>query len=466
TVVPEDTPMAVIVGGVVGGILVLATVAAVVGVLIWKKRNPRYEKPLPRRERESDAYTGLQPTNNDTGRQPPAGIANPQNSTGHGESDHPHSYMEVLPPDNTYDPLQMTRRQDTAVYTDLRPTGSGGRGTGDNVIITCNAHGRPAPSVTLHKANGELLNEVGNTPSDEHDKTVSSTLVGVTSEAMGTYTCTADNNFTSPEQDKVQLNVTSIVEDPSLPVVICSIKPLDVPHDRLGVYRVEVSNGLEGTYKYFFQVRHATLPSKGGDPFPYWAIIVIVLILTLAAVGIAVARRVFKGKHTATKDSTICTCSAVWDPDPDLYKLKSNVTVTTQHNLRPSKGGDPSPYWAIIVIVLIVTLATAGIVVANHPPQKPPFIANSRQSKFLPVGGTVTCTVQGGKPLVTAVHFNCTNQHLTNDVSKPVGTSVSSSVTISTTQTTDDDTTCYCWATWEPEPGLYTLTSQKSFQIA
>ncbi|KAK7497463.1 hypothetical protein BaRGS_00011305 [Batillaria attramentaria] len=91
-------------------------------------------------------------------------------------------------------------------------------------------------------------------------------------------------------------NVTSIVEDPSLPVVICSIKPLDVPHDRLGVYRVEVSNGLEGTYKYFFQVRHATLPSEGGDTrtFPYWAIIVIVFILTLAAVGIAVARRVWK----------------------------------------------------------------------------------------------------------------------------------------------------------------------------
>ncbi|KAK7483494.1 hypothetical protein BaRGS_00025293, partial [Batillaria attramentaria] len=225
------------------------------------------------------------------------------------------------------------------------------------VIFTCNARGRPAPSVTLRKYNGELLNEDGNAPSDEHDKAVSSTLVGVTSEDMGSYTCTADNNFTSPEQDKVQLNVktapkgnetttkdkpreltetgltftvlaypkpdtfvftfygnklnptlssvpsgtfkvTRIVEDPSLPVVICSIKPLDVPHDRLGVYRVEVSNGLEGTYKYFFQVKHATLLSEGGDPFPYWAIIVICSILSLAAVGVAVARRVLKGKHT------------------------------------------------------------------------------------------------------------------------------------------------------------------------
>ncbi|KAK7478352.1 hypothetical protein BaRGS_00030426, partial [Batillaria attramentaria] len=75
------------------------------------------------------------------------------------------------------------------------------------VIFTCNARGRPAPSVTLHNANRELLNEVGNTPSDEHDKTVSFTLVGVTSEDMGTYTCTADNNFPSPKQDNVQLNV-------------------------------------------------------------------------------------------------------------------------------------------------------------------------------------------------------------------------------------------------------------------
>ncbi|KAK7478351.1 hypothetical protein BaRGS_00030425, partial [Batillaria attramentaria] len=73
------------------------------------------------------------------------------------------------------------------------------------VIFTCSARGRPAPSVTLHNANRELLNEVGNTPSDEH-KTVSFTLVGVTSEDMGTYTCTADNNFPRPKQDKVQLN--------------------------------------------------------------------------------------------------------------------------------------------------------------------------------------------------------------------------------------------------------------------
>ncbi|KAK7478341.1 hypothetical protein BaRGS_00030415, partial [Batillaria attramentaria] len=376
TVVPEDTPMAVIVGGVVGGILVLATVAAVVGVLIWKKRNPRYEKPLPRRERESDAYTGLQPTNNDTGRQPPAGIANPQNSTGHGELDHPHSYMEVLPPDNTYDPLQMTRRQDTAVYTDLRPTGPGGRGTDravvnnftindtsgslavnerDNVtvIFTCNARGRPAPNVTLHKANGELPNEVGNTPSDEH-KTVSSTLVGVTSEDMGTYTCTADNNFTSPKQEKVQLNVrtaptgnstttkenpqvmtkeglsftviafpepdifhftfygnklnpalssvpsgtfnvTSIVEDPSLPVVICSIKPLDVPYDRLGVYRVEVSNGLEGTYKYFFEVNETdtvtVVPEDTPTAFIVGGAVAGILVLATVAVVVGVLIR-------------------------------------------------------------------------------------------------------------------------------------------------------------------------------
>ncbi|KAK7497415.1 hypothetical protein BaRGS_00011257, partial [Batillaria attramentaria] len=124
----EDTPVAAIVGGVVGGILVLTT-ATVVGVLIWMKRNSRYEKPLPRRERESDAYTGIHPSNNDTGRQSPAGIANHQLTTDLDEENCLHNYQNLSRPDNTYDPLQMTGRQDTAVYTDLHPTGSGGRGT-------------------------------------------------------------------------------------------------------------------------------------------------------------------------------------------------------------------------------------------------------------------------------------------------------------------------------------------------
>ncbi|KAK7478355.1 hypothetical protein BaRGS_00030429 [Batillaria attramentaria] len=127
TYATEDTPLAAIVGGVVGGILVLTT-AAVVGVLIWMKRNPKYEKPLPRRERESDTYTGLQPPDNNTARQTTPGIANPQHHPGLDEADRPHSYIDVLPLDNTYDPLQMTGRQSTAVYTDLRPTGPGGRG--------------------------------------------------------------------------------------------------------------------------------------------------------------------------------------------------------------------------------------------------------------------------------------------------------------------------------------------------
>ncbi|KAK7497417.1 hypothetical protein BaRGS_00011259, partial [Batillaria attramentaria] len=124
----EDLPVAAIAGGAVGGILVLTT-AALVGVLIWRKQNPRYEKPLPRRERESDTYTGLQPPDNSADRQTTSGIASPQHPTGLDEADRPHSYIDVLPPDNTYDPLQMTGRQSTAVYTDLRSTGPGGRGT-------------------------------------------------------------------------------------------------------------------------------------------------------------------------------------------------------------------------------------------------------------------------------------------------------------------------------------------------
>ncbi|KAK7497466.1 hypothetical protein BaRGS_00011308, partial [Batillaria attramentaria] len=225
----EDTPLAAIVGGVVGGILVLTT-AAVVGVLIWMKRNPRYEKPLPRRERESDAYTGIQPSNNDTDRQTSAGIANHQLTTDLDEENCLHNYQNVSRPDNTYDPLQMTGRQDTAVYTDLHPTGSGGRGTdkaevhnftinqhphtdtvteGDrSVTFICEASGHPTP--TLHISLGSeqvALSEHTSGNSITSQTLLTYTILHVICEDKGNYTCTADNGFTGVVSASVQLHV-------------------------------------------------------------------------------------------------------------------------------------------------------------------------------------------------------------------------------------------------------------------
>ncbi|KAK7497414.1 hypothetical protein BaRGS_00011256, partial [Batillaria attramentaria] len=231
----EDTPLAAIVGGVVGGILVLTT-AAVVGVLIWMKRNPRYEKPLPRRERESDAYTGLQPSSNDTDRQTSAGIANHQLTTDLDEENCLHNYQNLSRPDNTYDPLQMTGRQDTAVYTELRTTGPGGRGTdkaevhnftvnqrphsdtvteGDtSVTFICKASGYPTP--TLRITFGST--QVSQSEQTSADKITSQTVLTYTiprvnCDDKGNYTCTADNGFTGAASVSVQLNMESCDED-------------------------------------------------------------------------------------------------------------------------------------------------------------------------------------------------------------------------------------------------------------
>ncbi|KAK7478343.1 hypothetical protein BaRGS_00030417, partial [Batillaria attramentaria] len=235
-----------------------------------------------------------------------------------GEDNYDHFSHQVRQTPAKADPqYSHLDRADVKSFTINNTSGSLTVNERDNVIFTCSARGRPAPSVTLHSRTGaELERVVGNALSDEFDKKLLYTKLGVTAEDMGTYFCTADNNFTNPKRGRVQMNVriaprwtsaskrenptelndtslnftvlaypvpnnftftfygnkltstlssvpsgtfnvTSIVEDPSLPVVICSIKPLAVPHDRLGVYRVEVSNGLEGTYKYFFRVKTA-----------------------------------------------------------------------------------------------------------------------------------------------------------------------------------------------------------------
>ncbi|KAK7497418.1 hypothetical protein BaRGS_00011260, partial [Batillaria attramentaria] len=213
----EDLPKAAIVGGVLGGLLVLTT-AALVGVLIWMKRNPRYEKPLPRRERKSDAYTGLHPPDNNTDQQSTAGIVNPQLQAELDESDRLHSYQNVLSsPDNTYDPLQMRERQNTVVYTELSSTGPGGRETdkaevhnftinqhqhsdtlteGDrSVTFICEASGRPTP--TLHISFGSEQVAVSQHTSDisiTSQTALTYTILHVICANKGNYTCAADND--------------------------------------------------------------------------------------------------------------------------------------------------------------------------------------------------------------------------------------------------------------------------------
>ncbi|PVD27675.1 hypothetical protein C0Q70_12842 [Pomacea canaliculata] len=89
-----------------------------------------------------------------------------------------------------------------------------------------------------------------------------------------------------------------------------------------------------------------------------------------------------------------------------------------------------------------------------HPPTSPPIIKGNENGSILIVGEnkTLTCTVSGGKPLVSSVIFVCGNK-----TAKPVfgdDESVSSSVTFDV-QVHHHNTSCVCSAIWQRKPELY-----------
>ncbi|XP_070184498.1 uncharacterized protein [Littorina saxatilis] len=119
-------------------------------------------------------------------------------------------------------------------------------------------------------------------------------------------------------------------------------------------------------------------------------------------------------------------------------------------------------------------LATETILKANYtlhlfyPPPSLPLI-NVAPSKTEPLtqGDVITCIVTGGRPRVTNVTFHC--QHpdhadRKDDVSDD-GTTVSSSITVDTSQATGGSMTCTCSAHWEQEPGLYRDITHKEFKL-
>ncbi|XP_070202573.1 uncharacterized protein [Littorina saxatilis] len=101
-----------------------------------------------------------------------------------------------------------------------------------------------------------------------------------------------------------------------------------------------------------------------------------------------------------------------------------------------------------------------------YPPQSSAAI-EPPQTEPLKQGDIITCTVSGGKPRVTNVTFHC--QHpdhadREDDVSDD-GLTVSSSITVNTSQAAEVNMTCNCSAHWDPDPELYDNITNAEFML-
>ncbi|XP_070203644.1 uncharacterized protein [Littorina saxatilis] len=94
----------------------------------------------------------------------------------------------------------------------------------------------------------------------------------------------------------------------------------------------------------------------------------------------------------------------------------------------------------------------------EYPPPEAPGITTNINTTVLSSGDSLTCTVRGGKPVVTSVHFYCTNPPLSDQEDVTEDTSVSSSVVVDTAKATNASMHCHCSAVWDPEPDLYAAT--------
>ncbi|XP_070184499.1 uncharacterized protein [Littorina saxatilis] len=103
-----------------------------------------------------------------------------------------------------------------------------------------------------------------------------------------------------------------------------------------------------------------------------------------------------------------------------------------------------------------------------YPPESSAAISiEPPQTEPLTQGDVITCTVSGGKPRVTNVTFHC--QHpdhadREDDVSDD-GRTVSSSITVDTSQATEVNMTCTCSAHWDPKPELYDNITNAEFML-
>ncbi|KAK7488163.1 hypothetical protein BaRGS_00020605 [Batillaria attramentaria] len=101
----------------------------------------------------------------------------------------------------------------------------------------------------------------------------------------------------------------------------------------------------------------------------------------------------------------------------------------------------------------------------NYPPPSAPVISGYYPGDVVQVGLslTMTCTVRGGKPLVTSVVFQCTGQP--DDVPDDGDdTEVRSSLTINPLTAADNGKVCTCSAVWKAA-ALYTLKDSRTLSV-
>ncbi|KAK7088723.1 uncharacterized protein [Littorina saxatilis] len=114
------------------------------------------------------------------------------------------------------------------------------------------------------------------------------------------------------------------------------------------------------------------------------------------------------------------------------------------------------------------TMSASVVYTIGHPPQHMPVIQTQTPSVdgYLVPGDVLTCTVRGGQPLVTSVHFFCTHPVLPDGDDTTTTTAVSSSVTV---RASLDDAgsamTCLCNAVWSVRPQYYTMTASVVYTI-
>nr|KAG5686507.1 hypothetical protein BaRGS_012581 [Batillaria attramentaria] len=152
---------------------------------------------------------------------------------------------------------------------------------------------------------------------------------------------------------------------------------------------------------------------------------------------------------TCINGSTNQTCS--FRPDPRFH---DGVSITCRVQNR------------------YVTNVTSAYVYPNfilnltYPPMSKPRIQGIPPDKILQDGDKLTCTVKGGKPLVSSVDFSCSNPSHPDQPDVFHQSNVSSSITISTTRAIGVDTKCTCRAVWDPQPSDYVRSTEEVVHLA
>ncbi|XP_025101632.1 mucin-5AC-like isoform X2 [Pomacea canaliculata] len=132
---------------------------------------------------------------------------------------------------------------------------------------------------------------------------------------------------------------------------------------------------------------------------------------------------------TAMTDA-VCTCRAEWSPKPQLYTRNTSIVIST-----------------------------------NYPPSMPPAITGYGAGYTVVTGDNLTCSVNGGRPLVSRVFFSCfsVSDVINDQPDVTLSTSVTSSVTIPTQNT--NVLTCACRADWSPRLEAYPWNTTVNIQV-